>query len=158
MIRAIEPSETMTQAFPVLHEAATKAFGKLEMPRRGEKRSLIDTRHIHGVNVLTVFEAKRHRDTEFSWTCLWVIYSAGHVLHCQRKLGRPVETAALEPGSVVAFDAGRDWHWTSGGNGILVVAPVEFSNADFTENDVRREFDGKLSLSDIKPHKGEQTE
>lgn len=143
-LRLIAPSERMLRAFPQRHRAAESRFGTLVMPRSREERSMISPVTILGMAVLTCFQAARHRDEGIGWTALWVLRSAGHVLHCQSKRGRPSQAASLTPGRLVAFDADTDWHWTTEGQGVLAVASLDFGNEQPTDGQVRCAFDAAV--------------
>jgi hypothetical protein len=45
----------------------------------------------------------------------------------------------------VVFDSAHAWHWTAGGTGMLIVAPVELGTSDPEDAEVRRRFDAALS-------------
>ena len=143
-LRLITSSERMLRAFPQQHRAAESRFGILVMPRSREERVTISPVAVLGTTVLTCFQAARHRDEGVGWTALWVLRSAGHVLHCQPRRGQPSQTTSLTPGSLVAFDADTDWHWTTEGKGMLAVASRDFGEGQPTDDQVRSAFDAAV--------------
>ena len=143
-LRSITPSGRMLRAFPQRQQAAESRFSILVMPRSREERVMINPVIVLGMTVLTCFQAARHRDEGIGWTALWVLRSAGHVLHCQSRRGQPPQTTSLTPGSLVAFNADTDWHWTTEGKGVLAVASRDFGGEQPTDDQVRSAFDAAI--------------
>ncbi len=143
-LRSITPSERMLRAFSQRHQLAESRFGILVMPRSREERVMINPVTVLRTTVLTCFQAARHRDEGIGWTALWVLRSAGHVLHCQPKRGQPSQTTSLTPGSLVAFNADTDWHWTTEGKGLLAAASRDFGEEQPTDDQVRSAFDAAV--------------
>jgi hypothetical protein len=115
------PSQAMTEALPSLADEARRYADLYTKPPRSDERTAAEVNHlsIGGVPCLSCYQAARHQDEEFAWSSLWVLHSCGHTMHTSYR-GRE-ENIPLTVGTLVCFDS-RLWHWTTDGDGMLIVA------------------------------------
>ena len=143
LILRFSPSPTMEAAFGAAHAAARAQQLTWPNPPPRASRSLIDPISINHLSCFYCWQATEHRDENFAWTALWVLYENGHVFQSRKTRRNKQETTRLSLGALIVFDA-RLWHSTTASNGWLVVATEDFKEAPGQEQ-VCAAFEARLA-------------